>query len=81
MNQHSLSFAGMTKKPSALLPLLMSFVAFAVVLGSIGGDLIQNGHILRGGDEGAEAHIWQLLMAAQVPAIAFFAIRDRKSVV
>jgi hypothetical protein len=26
-------------------------------------------------DEGAAAHIWQLLMAAQVPIIVFFAIK------
>jgi hypothetical protein len=26
-------------------------------------------------DEGAAAHLWQLLMAAQVPIIVFFAIR------
>lgn len=26
-------------------------------------------------DEGTAAHIWQLLMAAQVPIIAFFAIK------
>jgi hypothetical protein len=26
-------------------------------------------------DEGTAAHIWQLLMAAQIPIMAFFAIR------
>jgi len=26
-------------------------------------------------DEGTAAHLWQLLMAAQVPIVAFFAIR------
>jgi len=29
----------------------------------------------RGGDEGAAAHIWQLLMVGQVPIIAFFTVR------
>jgi hypothetical protein len=29
----------------------------------------------RQADEGTAAHLWQLLMAAQVPIIAFFAIR------
>ena len=29
----------------------------------------------RQADEGAAAHLWQLLMVAQVPSIAFFAIR------
>jgi len=58
------------KKPSAWLPLAMSLAALAVVFI----------HIARHGtapqaDEGAAAHLWQLLMAAQVPIIAFFAIR------
>jgi hypothetical protein len=29
----------------------------------------------RQADEGAVAHIWQLLMAGQLPVIAFFAIK------
>ena len=31
--------------------------------------------VARRADEGAAAHIWQLLMAGQVPVIAFFAIK------
>jgi hypothetical protein len=31
--------------------------------------------IARQADEGAAAHIWQFLMAAQIPIIAFFAIK------
>jgi len=58
------------KKPSALLPLAMSLAALAVVLL----------HVIRFGaareaDEGTSAHIWQILMAAQVPVVAFFAIK------
>jgi hypothetical protein len=58
------------KKPSALLPLAMSFAALAVVLVHI----VRFG-VAREADEGTSAHIWQLLMAAQVPVIAFFAIK------
>ena len=29
----------------------------------------------READEGTAAHIWQLLMAAQVPVVAFFALK------
>jgi hypothetical protein len=29
----------------------------------------------RQADEGAAAHLWQLLMAGQIPVIAFFAIK------
>jgi hypothetical protein len=60
----------MAKRPSAFLPVLMSLAALATVLL----------HIARFGvgrepDEGAAAHIWQLLMAAQTPIIGYFAIR------
>ena len=58
------------KRLSALIPLAMSLVALGVVLGHIamfGG--------AREADEGAAAHLWQLLMAGQIPVIAFFAIR------
>jgi len=48
----------------------MSVTALAIVLI----------HIVRFGtareaDEGTSAHLWQILMAGQVPIIAFFAIR------
>ena len=58
------------KKPSACLPIVMSAAALALVLGY----LALYG-IARPGDEGAVAHTWQLLMAGQVPLIAYFVIR------
>lgn len=63
-------FARMLRQPSAVLPVVMSLAALATVLI----------HVARFGaareaDEGAAAHIWQLLMAAQIPVIAFFAIK------
>jgi hypothetical protein len=58
------------KKPSAWVPLAMSFAALALVLGHVAifG-------AAREADEGTAAHIWQILMAAQVPIVAFFAIK------
>jgi DNA-binding CsgD family transcriptional regulator len=58
------------KNPSAFLPLAMSFGAFATVLiyVAVFGPARQ-------ADEGTAAHIWQILMAAQVPIIVFFAIK------
>ena len=47
------------KKPSAFLPLIMSFAALATVLVHIA---IYG--VARQADEGAAAHIWQVLMAA-----------------
>jgi len=58
------------KRPSAFLPVVMSLAALAVVLVHI----ITSG-TARQADEGTAAHLWQLLMAAQIPIMAFFAIR------
>jgi hypothetical protein len=60
----------MLKHPSAFLPVAMSLGALAVVLVylAVHGPAPQE-------DEGAAAHLWQLLMAAQAPIILFFAIR------
>ena len=58
------------KNPSAFLPLAMSFGAFATVLiyVAVFGPAPQS-------DEGTAAHIWQILMAGQVPIIGFFALK------
>jgi hypothetical protein len=58
------------KHPSAFVPVAMSLAALATVVI----------HVARFGtarqvDEGAAAHIWQLLMALQLPVIATFAIK------
>ena len=58
------------RQPSAFLPVAMSLVALALVLGHIA--LFGAVHEA---DEGTAAHIWQILMAAQVPIMAFFAIK------
>ncbi len=60
----------MLKRPSAFLPVAMSVGALAVVLLY----LAANGPAPQA-DEGAAAHIWQLLMAGQVPIVLFFAIK------
>ena len=64
------SFSCIVKKPSALLPVAMSLMALALVLVHIAVF-----GIAREADEGATAHLWQLLMAGQVPVLAFFAIK------
>jgi hypothetical protein len=48
----------------------MSLAALALVLAHI----ILSG-TARQADEGTAAHLWQLLMAAQIPIVAFFALR------
>src|SRR5438067_11697738 len=65
-----MNIKAMIKRPSAFLPVAMSLTALAIVLVYI----IMFG-TARQPDEGAPAHLWQILMAAQIPIIAFFAIR------
>lgn len=58
------------KKPTAWIPLFMSLVALAIVLIHV----IRFG-VAREADEGTSAHLWQILMAGQLPIVAFFAIK------
>ncbi len=58
------------KLPSALLPLAMSFAALAIVLVHIAIS-----GVAREADERTAAHLWQLLMAGQLPVVAFFVIK------
>ena len=64
------------KRPSAFLPLAMSSVVLAMVLVRIA-----RFGTARQADEGTEAHLFQILMPAQLPIIAYFAMtwlpRDR----
>ena len=57
-------------RPSAFIPILMSIAALGVVIAyaAVFG-------VARQADEGSAAHLWQLLMAGQLPVVAFFAIR------
>ena len=70
MNQPNSSFGVIVKKPSAFIPLAMSLSALAVL-----GFAAMSGGLVPQKDEGAAAHLWQLLMAGQVPVLAFFAIK------
>ncbi len=70
MDQHPNSFGAIMKQPSAFLPLAMSLTALAMVLG-----YVARYGVARQADEGAVAHLWQILMAGQMPIVAFFAIK------
>ncbi len=58
------------KQPSALIPMAMSLAALALVLVHIAAF-----GVVREADEGAAAHLWQLLMAGRVPVVAYFALK------
>ncbi len=58
------------KSPSAFLPLAMSIAALltvAVHVALFG--------VARQADEGTAAHLWQFLMALQIPIVAFFILK------
>ncbi|MBE0671632.1 MAG: hypothetical protein IH588_13680 [Anaerolineales bacterium] len=57
------------KQPTAWIPLAMSFVALAMILG-----YVAMFGIVHNKDEGAPAHIFQLIMVAQLPIAAFFGL-------
>ena len=63
------------KQPSAILPVAMSIVALALVLGHVAVY-----GIVHEADEGTPAHLFQLLMAAQVPIVAFFLLLQKQFV-
>ena len=62
--------AELLKRPSAFVPVAMSVTALSIVLGyaAMFG-------IARQADEGTAAHMWQLLMAGQIPFVAFFVFK------
>jgi hypothetical protein len=71
MDQYPASVLSLSKKPSACVPMAMSLTALAVVLGGIAAP----SGMVRDTDEGAIAHIWQLLMAGQLPILMYFVIK------
>ncbi len=65
-----MSFLYELKRPSAYFPVAMSLAALSVVLVRVAvvGAAPQ-------ADEGVAAHLWQILVIAQMPVIAFFVIK------
>lgn len=62
-------------RPSGFLPLVMFGAALAVVLLRLALFGALSYTIAGRPDEGAAAHLWQLLITAQMPVILFFAVR------
>jgi hypothetical protein len=65
-----MNFSTMIKKPSAFLPVSMSFA----VLTTLFSYFVRFG-VVHEADEGTAALTFQTLMAGQVPIVAFFAIK------
>lgn len=63
-----MSLATTLRRPAAFVPLVMSLAAFAVVIVAV--------TVFGAGpepDEGTAAHVFQLLLAAQLPVVVYFA--------
>jgi hypothetical protein len=70
------SFRTMVRRPSAFLPIAMSLLALALLGGAyIYGRATGQGALVHEPDEGSIAHLWQFLMAGQLPVLAYFAIK------
>ena len=63
-------FLSLLKRPDAIAPLLMSLMAFALIIG-----VLSTVGVTQQADEGAAARIFQLLIALQLPIMALFTIR------
>jgi hypothetical protein len=64
----SMTVRALMRHPTGYLPVAMSVGALAMVVWFVAVH-----GIVRQPDEGAQAHLWQLLVAGQVPLIAYFA--------
>jgi hypothetical protein len=58
------------RQPSAYAPIVMSVGALATITWFVAVH-----GVVHQPDEGAQAHLWQLLVAGQLPVIAYFAWR------
>jgi hypothetical protein len=70
VNQPSYSLGAVMRQPSAFIPVGMSLSALALVVGHIAFY-----GAAREADEGTTAHLWQILMAGQLPVLVFFAAK------
>jgi hypothetical protein len=66
----SMTARALIRQPTGYLPVAMSLGALAMIAWYVAAH-----GVVHQPDEGAQAHLWQLLVAGQVPFIAYFAIR------
>lgn len=76
MDPNNSTFLTIVKQPSAFVPLAMSIAALAVIFVAAIYSFAHTGHgLMREADEGTAAHLWQILMAGQLPVLVLFVIR------
>lgn len=67
---HSITVRALLRQPTAYLPVAMSLGALTMIVWFVAAH-----GVVHQPDEGAQAHLWQLLVAGQVPLVAYFAFR------
>ena len=65
-----MSVRALLGQPTGYLPVAMSLGALAMIVW-----LVAVHGVVHQSDEGAQAHLWQLLVAGQVPLVLYFAFR------
>jgi hypothetical protein len=65
-----MTIRALLRQPTGYLPVAMSVGALAMIVWFVAAH-----GVVHQPDEGAQAHLWQLLVAGQVPLMAYFAIR------
>lgn len=66
----SITVGTLMRQPTGYLPVAMSLGALGMIIWFVAVH-----GVARQPDEGAQAHLWQLLVAGQLPLIAYFAVR------
>ena len=66
----SLTVRALMRRPTGYLPVAMSVGALAMIVWFVAAH-----GVVHQRDEGAQAHLWQLLVAGQVQLMAYFALR------
>ena len=66
----SMTVRALMRRPTGYLPVAMSIGALAMIVWFVAG----HGAVHQP-DEGLQAHLWQILVAGQVPLVAYFAVR------
>jgi len=66
----SMTVRALIRHPTGYLPVAMSFGALAMIVWFVAAH-----GVVHQPDEGVQAHLWQLLVAGQVPLIGYFALR------
>jgi hypothetical protein len=70
LSKRPMTVGTMMRQPSGFLPVAMSCIAAAMVVGHVAAFGVASA-----ADEGTAAHVFQLLLIGEIPLVLYFAIR------